>query len=122
MSKVRECLLSFGRGFFFSSLPSKSINIKIYRTTILTVILYGSLTSTEECRVRVFENRVLMRIFGPKRDEITGACRRLQNKELYALYSSSNIIRLISSRRQPGRVYSPYGGEERCLQGFGGKT
>jgi hypothetical protein len=53
----------------------------------------------EECRLRIFENRVLRRIFGPKRDEVTGEWRRLHKKELYAVYSSSNIIRLIKSRR-----------------------
>jgi hypothetical protein len=53
----------------------------------------------EECRLRVFENRVLRRIFGPKRDEVTGEWRRLHNKELYALYSSLNIIQVIKSRR-----------------------
>jgi hypothetical protein len=53
----------------------------------------------EECRLRVFENRVLRRIFGPKRDEVTGEWRRLHNKELHALYSSPNIIRVIKSRR-----------------------
>jgi hypothetical protein len=51
------------------------------------------------CRLRVFENRVLRRIFGPKRDEVTGEWRRLHNKELYALYSLPNIIRVIKSRR-----------------------
>jgi hypothetical protein len=53
----------------------------------------------EECRLRVFENRVLRRIFGPKRDEVTGEWRRLHNKELYALYSSPNIIRIVKSRK-----------------------
>jgi hypothetical protein len=53
----------------------------------------------EECRLRVFENRVLRRIFGPKRDEVTGVWRKLHNKELYALYSSPNIIRVIKSIR-----------------------
>jgi hypothetical protein len=53
----------------------------------------------EECRLRVFENKVLRRIFGPKRDEVTGEWKRLHNKELYALYSSPNIIRVIKSRR-----------------------
>jgi hypothetical protein len=53
----------------------------------------------EKCRLRVFENRVLMRIFGPKRDEITRERRRLHNEELNALYSSPNIIRVIKSRR-----------------------
>jgi hypothetical protein len=52
----------------------------------------------EECRLRVFENKVLRRIFGPKRDEVTGKWRRLHNKELYTLYSSPNIIRVIKSR------------------------
>jgi hypothetical protein len=59
-----------------SSLLSKNVKIKIYRTIILPVVLYGceswSLTLREECRLRVFENKVLMRIFGPKRDEVTG--------------------------------------------------
>jgi hypothetical protein len=53
----------------------------------------------EECRLRIFENRVLRRIFGPKRDEVTGEWRRLHNKELHALCSSSIIIRVIKSRR-----------------------
>jgi hypothetical protein len=86
-----------------SSLLSKNVKIKIYRTIILPVVLYGceswSLTLREECRLRVFENKVLRRIFGPKRDEVTGEWRRLHNKELYALYSSPNIIRVVKSRR-----------------------
>jgi hypothetical protein len=64
----------------------------------------------EECRLRDFESRVLRRIFGPKRDEVTGEWRRLHNKELYALYFSLNI-QVIKSRRQVGRSYSTYGGE-----------
>jgi hypothetical protein len=75
----------------------------MYRTVILLVVLCGcetwSVTLREECRLRVFENRVLRRIFGPKRDEITGEWRRLHNKELYAVYSSPNIIRVIKTRR-----------------------
>jgi hypothetical protein len=53
----------------------------------------------EECRLKVFENKVLRRIFGPKRDEVTGEWRRLYNKELHALYFSPNIVRVINSRR-----------------------
>jgi hypothetical protein len=72
-----------------SSLLSRSIKIKTYKTIILPVVLYGceswSLTLREECRLGVFENRVLRRIFGPKRNDVTGDWRRLHNKELYAL-------------------------------------
>jgi hypothetical protein len=70
---------------------------------ILTVVLYGcetwSLTLREEHRLRVFENRVLRRIFGPKRDEVTGEWRKLHNEGLRDLYSSPNIIRIIKLRR-----------------------
>ena len=76
----------------------------------------------EESRLRVFENKVLRRKFGPKRDEVTEGCRKLHNKELYALYSSSNIIRVIKSRRQMGRTCGMYGTEERCIQGFSWET
>jgi hypothetical protein len=86
----------------YSRLLSKNEKIKIYRTLILPVVLYSceisSLTLREEFRLRVFENRVLRRIFGPKRDEVTGEWRRLHNKELYATYSSPNIIRFIKLR------------------------
>jgi hypothetical protein len=74
-----------------------------YRIVILPVVLYGcenwSLTLREECRLRVFENRVLRRIFGPERNEVTGKMKIRQNKELYTLYSSPNIIPVIKSRR-----------------------
>jgi PAS domain-containing protein len=56
-------------------------------------------TSREERRVRVFENRVLRRIFGPRRDEVTGEWRKLHNEELNDLYCSPNIVRVIKSRR-----------------------
>jgi hypothetical protein len=58
-----------------------------------------SLTLREEHRLRVFENRVLRRIFGTKRDGVTGRCRKLHNEELHNLYSSPSIIRIIKSRR-----------------------
>ena len=69
-----------------SEMLSKNLKIKIYRTVILPVVLYGcetwSLTLREERNLRVFENRVLRRIFGPRRDEVTGELRRLHNEEL----------------------------------------
>jgi hypothetical protein len=77
----------------------KSIKIDIQRTIILRVVLYGcetwSLTLREERRLRVFENRVLRKIFGTRRDWISGEWRRLHNKELYNLYFSSNIVRVV---------------------------
>jgi hypothetical protein len=70
---------------------------------MLPVVSYGcetwSLTLRQEGRLRVFENRVLRRIFRSKRDEVTGEWRRLHNEDLYALYSSPNIIRLMKSIR-----------------------
>ena len=81
---------------------SKNLKIKIYRPIILPVVLYGgetwSLTLREERKLRVFENMVLRRIFGPRRDEVTEEWRRLHNDELNDLYSSPNIVRVIKSR------------------------
>jgi hypothetical protein len=86
-----------------SRLLSRNVKIKIYKTIILPVVLYGSetlsLTSREEYRLRVFENRVFSRIFGPNRDEVTGGWRKLHNEELHGLYSSPSIIRVIKARR-----------------------
>jgi hypothetical protein len=86
-----------------SRLLSKNTKIRVYRTIILPVVLYGcetwSLTLREEQRLRVFGNRVLRRIFGPKRDEATVEWRILRNEQLHDLYSSPNIIRVIKSRR-----------------------
>jgi len=74
-----------------------------YKTVILPVVLYGcetwSLTLREERKLRVFENRVLRRVFGPKKDEVTGKWRKLHNEELSDLYSLPNIVRVVKSRR-----------------------
>ena len=86
-----------------SRLLSKNLKIEIYRTIILFVVLYGceawSLTLREERKLRVFEIKMLRRISGPRRDEVTGEWRRLHNEELNDLYSSPNIVRVIKSRR-----------------------
>ncbi|KAJ4448528.1 hypothetical protein ANN_10546 [Periplaneta americana] len=86
-----------------SSLLSKNLKVRIYKTVILPVVLYGcenwTLTLREEQRLRMFENKVFRRIFGAKRDEVTGEWRKLHNAELHALYSSPDIIRNIKSRR-----------------------
>jgi hypothetical protein len=80
-----------------------SLRVKMYKTIILLVVLYGceiwSLTLREEHRLRVFENRELRRILGPKRDEVTGEWRKLHRGELYNLYSSPDFVRQIKSRR-----------------------
>ena len=104
-----------------SRLLSKNLKIKIYRTIILPVVLYGcetwSLTLREERKLRVFENMVLRRIFGPRRDEVTGELRRLYNKELNDLYSSPNIVQVIKSRRMRRAVHVAHTGEERGCVG-----
>ena len=82
-------------------LLSKNVKINIYRTIILPVVLYGCeiwlLTLREERRLRVFENRVLRTVFGPKREELTGERRKLCNEELNDLYSIPNIVRMVKS-------------------------
>ena len=80
-----------------SRLLSKNLKINIYRTIILPVVLYGC--ETWSLTMRVFENRVLRKVFGAKRDEVTGEWRKLHNEELNDLYSLPNIVRVIKSRR-----------------------
>jgi hypothetical protein len=100
-----------------SRLLSRNVKVKIYKTIILPVVLYGcetwSLTLKEEHRLRVFENRVLSIIFGPKRDEVTGEWRKLHNEELNILYSSQNIVRQIKSKRMRWAEHVARMGEER---------
>jgi hypothetical protein len=90
------------KNLFLSVSLTRKLKIKIYKIIILPVVLYGcktcSLTLREEHRLRVFENRVLRRIFGPKREE-DGLWRKLHNDERHGLYSSLNIVRVIKSGR-----------------------
>jgi hypothetical protein len=79
------------------------LKTEVYRAVILPVVLYGcgscSLTPREEHSLRVFENRLLRRIFRPKREEVAGCWRRMHNEELHNLNTSPNIIRVINSGR-----------------------
>jgi hypothetical protein len=100
-----------------SRLLSRNVKVKIYKTIILPVVLYGCetwpLTLREEHRLRVSENRALRRIFGPKRDEVMGEWRKLHSEELHNLYSSPNIIRQAKSRRMRWAGHVARMGEER---------
>jgi hypothetical protein len=84
-------MLPFGPEPFVLLPAVKNMKVRIYKTIIVPVVLYGcetwSLTVREEHKLRVFENRVLRRIFGPKRDRVTGGRRKLHNEELHDLYN-----------------------------------
>jgi len=86
-----------------SSLLSKNIKVNIYNTVILPAVLYGfgtwSLALRDERRLSVFENRLLRRIFGPKRDEVTGERRKRHNEEIYELHSAPRTLRVTKSRK-----------------------
>jgi hypothetical protein len=92
-------LLIFSPENLSSRLLSKNVKIIIYKTIVLPMVLYGcetwSLTLREEHRLRVFQNRVLKKIFGPKKDEVIRGWRKLHNEELHNLYCSPGIIRMI---------------------------
>ena len=98
---------------------SKNIIIKIHRTIILPVVLYGcetwSFTLREKRRLRVFENRMLRKILLPKRDEVTREWRKLHNEELDVLYCSPNIVRVIKWRRMKWAGYVARIGERRSV-------
>ena len=98
-------------------IKTKNIKIKINRTVISPVVLYGcetwSLTLREERMLRVLVNMVLRRIFGPKRGEVTGEWKKRHNKELNDLYSSSHIFRVIKSRRMRWAEHVACMGERR---------
>jgi hypothetical protein len=120
--KSRNAFCLSVQNLFSSSLLSKNIKIKVCRTIIVPVVLYGcetwSLPLTEEQRLRVFENRLLRRIFGPKRAEVTREWRRLRNEELNAVYSSSNIIWVIKSTRMRWAGHIPRMGKSEMHTGF----
>jgi hypothetical protein len=96
------CIYHAVQNLLSSRLLYRNVKIKIYKTIILSVVLYEcetlSLTLREEHRLRMFENRELRRIFGPKRDEVTGGLRKLHNEELHGLYSSPSIVKVIKAR------------------------
>jgi hypothetical protein len=111
------------RNLLSCRLLSKNVKIRTFKTIILRMVLCGcetwSPTLREEHRLRAFENRVLGRISGLKRDEVIGGWRKLQNEELHNLYSSSSIIRMIKSRRMR---WAGYGGEDECTYDFSWKA
>jgi hypothetical protein len=106
----------------FCPLVSKNVKIRTYKIIILLVVLYRcgtwSLPLREEYSVRVFENRVLRRIFGPKRDEMVGGWRKLRNEEFRNLYSSPSIIRIIKSKRMRWAGYVARMGRRGMIIGF----
>ena len=110
-------MININQNLLSSSPLSKKLKIKIYKTIILPVVLYGceiwSLTLREERRLRVFENKLLRRIFGPKMDEITGEWSVLLTE-----YCASDKIK----KNEMGGSCSLHGGGEGHVQGFGGET
>ena len=105
---------------------SRKTKIRIYKTIILPVVLYGcetwALTKTQENRFRVFENKVLRKIFGARKDKVSGEYRKLHNHELEELYKSPSIVRIIKSRRLRWAGHVARMGEERTARRiFAGK-
>ena len=103
-----------------SSLQSKNLKIKMYRIIILPVVLYGcetrSFTLREERSVRVFENRLLRRIFGSRRDEVTGEWRKLLSGELMICIITKYYMGYQIEKNEMSRACSTYGGEMMCIQ------
>jgi hypothetical protein len=110
-------MLPLGPESFVLSPAIKNMKVRINKIIILPLVLYGcetwSLTVREEHKLRVFENRVLRRIFGPRRDGVTGGWRKLLNEELHNLYSSPSKIRIIKSRKMRWAGHVARMGEKR---------
>ena len=124
---VRDAQFVHGVEGDCKSCCSATLLIKIYRTIFLSIVLYGfetwSLTLREERRLRVIENRVLRRLFGTTRDEVTGEWRKLRNEKLRYLYSlTERCAGGKIERNEMGSSCGAYGGGERCALGSRGET
>jgi hypothetical protein len=120
--EIKRRLISGNACYHVFPFVVKKLKMRIYKTIILPVVLYGcetwSLTLGEEHRLRVFENMVLRWIFGPKRDEVTGGWRKLHNEELRDLCSSPSIIRIIKSRRMMWSRHVDRRGKRKMRKGY----
>jgi hypothetical protein len=116
-NRAAECLRICFSYLSKTHLLSRNVKVKIYKIVILPVVLYGcetwSLTLREEHRLRMFEKRVLRRIFGPRRDEEMGEWRKLHKEEFHHLYSTPDTIRQVKSRRMRWAGHVARMGEER---------
>jgi hypothetical protein len=105
-----------------SRLRCNSLKTEIYKTAILSVVLYGretrSLAVRKKVRLRVSENRVLRGLFGPEREEVTGGWRRLHTEELHNLYASRSFIRVVKSRKMRWEGHVARTGEMRITYGI----
>jgi len=111
-----------------SCVLSKNIDIKelTYESIILPISLYAYqtwyLNLSKERRLRVFKNRVLRKMYGSEREEVTGDWRKALSEERFDLYSSQKISRVMKSRMMRWVCYCAHGREERCIQACGGET
>jgi hypothetical protein len=105
-----------------SDLVSKNVKIRVYKSIILSVVVYGCdtwwLILREGNRLRALENRMLRRIFGPKRDGVRGGWRKLHNVELHDSHYSQRVIRMIKSGRMRGTEHVTRIGRREMLIGY----